>query len=79
MLATCTNTSGIATSYDDIVNEARKWRDAADDESDNGAPVGGEFGRVAVDAVEVVHIGYGDIATSDDEVAVNARASGQWI
>ena len=53
----------------DVVDEAGEWGDAADEEGGNGAPVAGVSGRVAVDAVEVVHVGYGHVTTSDDVVA----------
>ncbi len=56
--------------YDDIVDKARKRRDATDEECDHGAPIGSEFWRVAVHAVEPVHVRHGDVAFSDDEVAV---------
>lgn len=55
--------------YNDVIYEAGERRDAADEEGGNGAPVGAEFGRVAVHAVEVVHVGYGYVPASDDEVA----------
>ena len=55
--------------YNDVVDEAGEWGDAADEEGGDGAPVAGVFGRVAVDAVEVVHVGYGHVTTSDDVVA----------
>ena len=62
--------AGLATAgYNDVVDEAREWGDAADEEGGDGAPVAGVSGRVAVDAVEVVHVGYGHVTTSDDIVA----------
>ena len=60
----------LATCYDNVVDEAGERGDAADEEGGDGAPVATESGRVAVDAVEVVHVGYGHITTSDDVVAV---------
>ena len=53
----------------DVVDEAGEWGDGADEEGGDGAPVGGVSGRVAVDTVEVVHVGYGHVTTSDDVVA----------
>jgi hypothetical protein len=55
---------------DDAVDEAGKRGNAADEEGCYGAPVGSELRRVAVNAVEVVHIGYGNVAASDDVVAI---------
>jgi len=54
--------------YNDVVDEAGEWGDAANEESDHGAPVGSVFRRVAVDAMEVVHVGYGHVSASDDIV-----------
>ena len=56
--------------HNDDVDKAGEWRSAADEESGDSAPVGGVLKRVAVDTVEVVHIGYGDVTTSDDKIAV---------
>ena len=53
----------------DVVDEAGKRGNAADKEGGDGAPITGVFGRVAVHAVEVVHVGYGHITSSDDIVA----------
>ena len=69
MLTTLTNTGSPVTRSNNAIHEPRKRRDAANQERGDGAPVGGEFGRVAVDAVEVVHVWYGDVTASDDEVA----------
>ena len=69
-MLTTSRDAGLAISrYNDVVDEAGEWGDAADEEGGDGAPVGGVFGRVAVDAVEVVHVGYGHVTTSDDVVA----------
>ena len=57
------------TCFNDVVDEAGEWGDGADEEGGDGAPVAGVPGRVAVDAVEVVHVGYGHVTTSDDVVA----------
>ena len=57
--------------YNDVVDEAREWGHAADEESGNGAPIGGVLGRVTIDTVEVVHVGYGYVTTSDDIVAAD--------
>ena len=55
--------------YNDVVDEAWKRGNAADEEGDDGAPVASVSGRVAVDAVEVVHVRYGHVTASDDVVA----------
>lgn len=52
-----------------VIDKSREGGNAADEESDNGTPVASEFGRVAVYAVEVVHIRYRHIAAPDDVVA----------
>jgi len=54
--------------YNDVVDEAGEWGDAADEEGDDGAPVASVSGRVAVDTVEVVHVGYGHVTASDNIV-----------
>lgn len=62
--------AGLAISrYNDVVDEAGKWGDAANEKGGDGAPVAGVSGGVAVDAVKVVHVGYGHVTTSDDVVA----------
>lgn len=70
MLTANRNAGRAATSYDDIVDEAREWWNAADEEGRYSTPVAGEFRRVAVDAVEIVHVGNRHITASDNEVAV---------
>jgi hypothetical protein len=68
----------------DVVDEAGERGDAADEEGDYGAPVASVSGRVAVDAVEVVHVGYGHVAASDDVVAaardkrISGYGRGRW-
>ena len=42
----------------------------------DGAPVGSVSGRVAVHAVEVVHVGYGHVTASDDVVATARDKNG---
>ena len=69
MLAADGDLSGALACYDNVVDEAGKWGNAADREGGNGTPVGAELGRVAVDAVEVVHVGDGHVTASDDVVA----------
>ena len=70
--------------YNDVVDEAREWRDAADEEGGDGAPIAGVSGRVAVDAVEVVHVGYGHVTTADDVIAaacdkrISGSGHGRW-
>ena len=62
--------AGLAVArYNDVVDEAGERGDAADEEGDDGAPVGSVSGRVAVHAVEVVHVGYRHVAASDDVIA----------
>jgi hypothetical protein len=56
--------------YNDVVDEAGEWGDAADEEGGDGAPIASKPGRVAVDAVEVVHVWYGHVTASDNVVAV---------
>lgn len=53
----------------DAVGKAWKRGQEANDECDNGTPIGAEFGRVAIDAVESVHVWYGHIAATGDVVA----------
>jgi hypothetical protein len=62
--------------YNDIVDEAGERGDTADKEGSDGAPVASESGRVAVDAVEVVHVGYGHVTASDDVIAVARDKNG---
>jgi hypothetical protein len=66
------------TSYNDVIDEAGQRGDAADEKGDDGAPVASVSGRVAIDAVEVVHVRYRHVTASDDEVtaAENKRISG---
>jgi hypothetical protein len=68
----------LTTRYNDIVDEARERGNAADEEGDDGTPVASISGRVAVHAVEVIHVGYGHVTASDDEVtaAQDKRISG---
>ncbi len=69
MLTTRRDAGRAHARYNDVVDEAGEWGDAADEEGGDGAPVASVSRRVAVDAVEVVHVGYGYVTTSDDEVA----------
>ena len=69
--------AGLATARcNDVVDEAGERGDAADEEGGDGAPVATVSARVAVDAVEVVHVGYGHVTASDDVVAA---ARDKWI
>jgi hypothetical protein len=62
--------AGLAiTRRNDVVDEAGERGDGTDEKGGNGAPVAGVSGRVAVDAVEVVHVGDGHVTASDDVVA----------
>jgi len=64
--------------YNNVVDEAGERGDAADEEGGDGAPVASVSGRVAVDAVEVIHVRYGHVAAPDNVVAVarDKRISG---
>jgi hypothetical protein len=58
--------------YDDVVDKARERRRTADQECSNGTPIRSKFGRIAVDTMEPVHVGYGYIAPAHNEVAVKS-------
>jgi hypothetical protein len=68
----------------DAVDEARERGDAADEEGGNGAPVASVSGRVAVDAMEIVHVGYGHVTAPDNVVAaardkqISGYGRGKW-
>jgi hypothetical protein len=70
--------------FNDVVDEAGERGDAADEEGGDGAPVATVSGRVAIDAVEVVHVGYGHVTASDDVVTaardkrINGYGRGRW-
>lgn len=55
---------------DDIVDEARQWRNAADEEGGDSPPIATPSGGVAVDAMEIVHIGNRYLPTSYDIVTI---------
>lgn len=76
MLAAQRNAGLAVSRHNDVVDEAGEWGNASDEESGDGAPVARISGRVSVNAVEVVHIGYGHVAAPDDEVAA---ARDKWI
>lgn len=78
VLPTNRNTGGGAAGFLNIVHEARKRGDTTEEECDDCAPVGTEFGRVSVDAVEIVHVGDGDVGFSYEEIA-GARVSGLFF
>lgn len=63
----------LITRLDDVVDEARQRRDAADEEGRDGAPIAAELGRVAIDAVEVVHVRHRHARASHDVVADSER------
>ena len=69
MLTSRRDTGRAIARYIDIVDEAGEWGNGADEEGGDCAPVASVPRRVAVDAVEVVHVGYGHMTTSDDVVA----------
>lgn len=56
------------TSSNDVVDETRHRRNAADEEGGHSSPVGRDLGLVTVHAVEIVHIGYRNVAASNDVV-----------
>lgn len=72
------------TGCNDVVDKAGQRGDAADNEGGDGAPVTTISGRVAVDAVEIVHVGYGHVTASDDVVAaarqkrISGYGRGRW-
>jgi hypothetical protein len=78
VLTTGRDAGRLTTRNNDIVDEAWERGNAADEEGDHGTPIARVSGRVAVHAVEVIHVGYGYVTASDDEVAVaqNKRISG---
>ncbi len=55
--------------YNDIVDKTGEWGNTADEEGNDSTPVGSVSGRVAVDAVKIIHVRYGHVAASDDIVA----------
>lgn len=69
MLPSGRDTGRATACFDDIVDEARKRRDTADEEGSYGTPVGAPFLRVAVDAVKVVHVRDGHFTAAEDVVA----------
>ena len=69
MLTAYGDLGGALACYNNVVDEAGKRGNTADGEGSDGTPVGAELGRVAVDAVEVVHVGHGHVTASDDVVA----------
>lgn len=70
MLTAQRNAGRVTARLNDVVNEAGERGDTADEEGGDGAPVASKFGRVAINAMEVVHIWYGHVAASDNIVTV---------
>ena len=70
MLSTKAHARSLITGNDDVIDEAWQRRDAANEEGGNGAPVAGKLGVVAVDAMEVVHVGHRDVATANNVIAM---------
>lgn len=68
MLSATRNVDGIQRH---TVDEARKWGRESNDQSNDTAPVGSIFGRVAVHSVEVVHVGHRHVAASGDVVTAD--------
>lgn len=60
-------------SDDDVIHKTRERGDTADEKCNNCAPVGCKFGRVTINAVEIVHIGHRYVATSNYVIAVLKR------
>lgn len=71
MLTTQRHTGSAMPCNNNIVDEAGERRDAADEKGDNGTPITSKFWRIAVDTVEVIHVGHGNSATPDDVVIGN--------
>ena len=69
-LATHRHARGITTSNDDVVDEAWKWRNAANEEGCDCTPITAELWMIPVNTVEVVHVWDGNVAAANDEVAV---------
>ena len=69
MLSFGRDTGRATACFDDIVDEARKRRDTADEEGSYGTPIGPPFLRVAIDAVKVVHVRDRHFAAAEDVVA----------
>ena len=81
-MLTAQRDGGLAeTSYNDAVDKAGERGNAADEKGGNGTPVARKFGRVAVHAVEVVHVRYRHIAFADNVVAMaqDKRISGHGL
>lgn len=55
---------------DDVVYKAGKRGNGTNEEGGDSTPVAGVSGRVPVDAVEIIHVGDGDVTSSDNVVAV---------
>lgn len=70
MLTTQGDAGSTVTCDNNVVDKAREGRNAADEEREDRAPIGAKFWRVAVHAVEVVHVRDGYVATSDNKVTV---------
>lgn len=61
--------AGSATARsNDVVHKTGERGNGADEECNHGPPVATKFGRVAIHAVEVVHIWHGHLPTSNDVV-----------
>lgn len=78
MLTADGNIGASATSLLDVVDKSWKGWKAADEESSDCTPVGAKLGRVAVNAVEVVHVGDGHFAASNDVVAAHMLTTLRW-
>jgi hypothetical protein len=70
MLSTQRDAGRTMTCNNNIVDESGKWRYAANKESGHCAPIGRELGRVAVNAVEVIHVRYRDPFPSDNIITI---------
>ena len=76
MLTALRDAGRLATRLANVVDETGKRWDTADHEGNDGTPVASKSWRVAIDAVEVVHVRDGHVTTSHDKVALNNQING---
>lgn len=69
MLSAQRDTGRAMARNNDVVDEAGKRRDAANQEGGYRTPVGRKTWGVTINAVEVVHVRYGDATPAHDIVA----------
>ena len=70
MLTADRDTGLLPARNDNVVDEAREWRYAADEEGRYSPPIATPSGRVAVDAMKIIHVRNRHPAASYDVVAV---------